>query len=145
MRKPTQKGEDAFESKKMLKRWTEATFFTIGAVVLVWGAAHRRGVEMAILAALVFGFFPLTYWIPRSRLPRWCQEPAFIYSNVLLLMFCVLAVVTTPLSLEVCLGLSAFMVILLNTIHRRRIDREVAEAAEVRVLESQWVNDHDDR
>jgi hypothetical protein len=145
VRKPIQKDQETFLSKKMLQRWTEATFLTMGAVVVTWGAAHRRGMEMAILAALAFGLFFLTYWIPPSRLPRWCKEPAFIYSNWLVLTFCVFAVGMTVLSLEICLGLSAFTVILLTTIHRRRFDREAAEAAEVRALESQWANDHDGR
>ncbi|GAA4942329.1 hypothetical protein GCM10023334_053780 [Nonomuraea thailandensis] len=133
-----------FLSKKKLKRWSEATFFTTGAVVVTWGAAQRRGMELAILTALAFGSFILTNWTRQSRLPHWCQEPAFIYITWLLITLCVFAVSLTPMSLEICLGISAFTVISVNTLQRRKIEREAAEADEVRPVEAQRAKDQDD-
>ncbi|MFI6324363.1 hypothetical protein ACIBG8_43045 [Nonomuraea sp. NPDC050556] len=145
MRKPGQKYEDVVLSRQEPRRWGMAIFLAIAAVVMTWGAVHRRGLDMSVLTALAHGLNVLTYCISPRHLPRWCQEPAFHYINWLAITFCWFAVLAPELPLAICVGLSAFLVVMINTIHRRRADQEAREAAELRALEIQWAREDSDR
>ncbi|WP_146103683.1 hypothetical protein [Nonomuraea solani] len=102
-------------------RWLPRVILPPVAVLITIGMYDRRGVVMAIVAAITYGTLAALSWLPAERLTRWSREHPMIDGLFFApLLFAGLAYLTS-LSLLICLVIAAIgTVLLLGVIWWRR-------------------------